>query len=177
MTECTTDQTPWDHFEVAFLDAMDGCIDEGEFTEYSGCRQTGETRVAGCSRVYEGEKLDRVMVTRYTLKRDHRGLVIFGYPRVEYDIPSFLMHLGGTPPERTLAILDLAPASEATNMAPFGELSDAHRAALDLSDSPVEWLRPVTSPHLLHCAFQPLSPERLLVTVKETVMGSPGFAS
>jgi hypothetical protein len=154
---------------LAFLDGMDGCIDQGDFTEYSGCRQTADARISGRSRVFEGEKLDRVMVTRYTLKREHRGLVIFGYPRVEYDIPSFLLHVGGSPPERTLAILDLAPVSETTNMAPFHELSDAHRTALDLPDSTVEWLRPVTSPHLLHCAFKPLDPERFLATMKETV--------
>jgi len=168
VTKSTTERI-WDRFEEAFLVEMQGCIGQSDFTEYGGCRQTGETRVACRSRVYEGEKLDRVTVTRYTLKRDHRGLLIFGYPRVEYDIPSFLLHLGGSPPERMLAILDLAPASEATNMAPFGELSDTQRAALNLPDSIVEWLRPVTSPHLLHCAFKPLDPERFLATVKATV--------
>jgi hypothetical protein len=161
--------TIWDRYEEAFLDGIGSCVERSSYAEYSGCRQTGETRISGRSRIYEGEKLDRVIVNRYTVKGDRCGLVIFGYPRVEYDIPSFLLHMGGMPPTKTLAIMDLAPASASTNMAPFREVASAHRAALDLPDTRVEWLRSVTSPHLLHCAFKPLDVERFLGTLEATV--------
>jgi hypothetical protein len=166
-TEATS--AGWDSYEEVFLDALQDCVDRSDFTEYSGCRQTGEARISGRSRVYGGDKLDRVMINQYSLKRDRRGVVIFAYPKVEYDIPCFLLHMGGMPPNKTLAIMDLAPNSDNTDMTPFRRLSDKHRTALDLPDTRVEWLRSVTSPHLLHCAFKPLDPDRFLETMKETL--------
>jgi len=170
----TADSTPgahsiWDRYEEVFLGRLQGCLDRNEFTEYSARRQTGEGRILGRSRVYQGEKLDRVMVNQYTLKRGRGGLVIFGYPRVQYAIPSFLLHIGGMPPQKTLAIMDLVPSSPGMDMGPFGAVALAHRSALGLPDTQVEWLRSVTSPHLLHCAFKPLDPERFLSTFDETL--------
>ncbi len=171
----TEDSTPkaypqiWDRYEELFLDRMQGCLERGDFTEYSGRRQTGESRIAARSRVYQGEKLDRVMVNQYTLKRGRGGLVIFGYPRAEYQIPSFLLHIGGLPPDRMLAIMDLSPCSASLDMTAFGQVSERHRTALGLPDTRLEWLRSVTSPYLLHCAFKPLDPERFLVAFDDTI--------
>jgi hypothetical protein len=162
------DRTPdaeaslWDRFEALFLDRLQGCLERHDFTEYSSHRQAAETRILARSRIYQGEKLDRAMIHQYTLKPGRGGLVIFAYPRLEYAIPSFLLHIGGMPPARTLLILDLAPCAASLDMAPFGAVARAQRAALELPDAEVEWLRPVTSPHLLYCPLKPLEPERFL---------------
>lgn len=170
----TADSTPgtqsiWNRYEEVFLGRLDGCLDPDDFTEYSARRQTGTAQILGRSRIYQGEKLDRVMINQYTLKRGRGGLVIFGYPRVQYAIPSFLLHIGGIPPLKTLAIMDLVPSSPGMDMGPFGEVSLAHRTSLGLPDTQIEWLRAVTSPHLLHCAFKPLEPERFLRAFDDTV--------
>jgi hypothetical protein len=171
----TEDSTPgveaslWDRCEALFLDCLHDCIDRADFTEYSSHRQATGTRILARSRVYQGEKLDRVMIHQYTLKQGRGGLVIFGYPRLEYAIPSFLLHIGGMPPARTLLILDLAPCSAALDMAPFQAVAATHRAALELADTQVEWLRSVTSPHLLYCALKPLDPERFLPVFAATI--------
>lgn len=161
--------TIWDRYEALFLDRLRGCLDPDDYTEYRSVRHAAGTYVEARSRVYQGAKLDRVMVNQYALKRGRGGLVIFGYPRVDYAIPAFLLHIGGMPPERTLAIMDLSPSSPTLDMGPFAAVSAAHRAALDLPATGVEWLRSVTSPHLLHCAFKPLDPERFLATFDATV--------
>ncbi|AGA91151.1 Proto-chlorophyllide reductase 57 kD subunit [Thioflavicoccus mobilis 8321] len=159
----------WDRYEEVFLNRMQGCLDRDDYTEYCSFRHAAGTHVEARSRVYQGSKLDRVMINQYALKRGRGGLVIFGFPCVEYAIPSFLLHIGGMPPERTLAIMDLSPSSPTLDMGPFAAVSAAHRAALDLPATGVEWLRSVTSPHLLHCAFKPLDPERFLATFDATV--------
>ncbi len=163
------DASLWDRFEALFLERLRGCLERDDFTEYSSQRQGAETRILARSRIYRGEKLDRVMIHQYTLKPGRGGLVIFGYPRVEYAIPSFLLHIGGMPPARTLLILDLAPSSAALDMAPFRAVAETQRAALELPDTQVEWLRSVTSPHLLYCALKPLDPERVLPAFAATV--------
>lgn len=161
--------TFWDRHEALFLDRLADCLDRDEVTDYLAQRQAPGTRVFSRSRVYRGEKLDRVMVNQYSLKPGRGGLVIFGYPRVEYAIPSFLLHIGGMPPERTLLILDLAPSSPQLDMAPFGAVAAEQRAALGLPTGGLDWLRAVTSPHLLHCAFRPLTPEAFLDTLGATL--------
>ena len=171
----TEDRTPgaeaslWDRCETLFLDHLQGCLDRDDFTEYSSQRHAAETRILARSRLYQGEKLDRVMIHQYTLKPGRGGLVIFAYPRAEYAIPSFLLHIGGMPPARTLLILDLAPNSAALDMTPFQAVAATHRAALELPDAQVEWLRAVTSPHLLYCPLKPLEPERFLPAFAATV--------
>lgn len=172
MTEDTTpgaEASLWDRFEALFLDRLHGCLDRDDFTEYSSHRQAAETRILARSRLYQGEKLDRVMIHQYTLKPGRGGLVIFAYPRVEYPIPSFLLHIGGMPPARTLLILDLASNSATLDMAPFQRVAETHRAVLELPDTQVEWLRSVTSPHLLYCPLKPLEPERFLSAFEATV--------
>jgi len=164
-----TATTLWDRHEALFLDRMADCLDRHDVTEYAGHRQAAGTRVFSRSRVYRGEKLDRVMVNQYSLKPGRGGLVIFGYPRVEYPIPSFLLHIGGMPPDRTLLILDLAPSLPDMEMTPFGRVAESQRTALGLPDGGVDWLRAVTSPHLLYCALQPLDPERFLDTLAATL--------
>ena len=153
--------------EALFLDALEGCLNPDDFTEYSAQRCRGGTCVAGRSRVYAGEKLDRVVITRYLLRGGQRGVVIFGYPRVEYEIPSFIFYVGGKPPTKTLAILDLVPPSSRTDMAVFRRFSERTRAALGLSAGGVDFLRAVSSPHLLHCAFKPLDTPDLLAMMQE----------
>lgn len=172
MTEDTAPSgalTIWDRYEELFLDRLQGCLDRSDYTEYCARRCSTERHVEARSRVYAGEKLDRVMVNQYALKRGRGGLVIFGYPRVEYAIPSFLLHIGGLPPTKTLVTLDLTPSSPGLDMTAFARVSAAHRAALDLPETSVEWLRSVTSPHLLHCTFKPLDLERFLATFEATI--------
>ncbi|MEY6431847.1 protochlorophyllide oxidoreductase [Thioalkalicoccus limnaeus] len=168
-TRSGVDSGIWDRYEESFFGRMRGNLDRDDFTEYRGRRRTADNEIVGCSRVFRGPKLDRVMVNRYSLKPGRGGLVIFAYPRVEYAIPSFLLHIGGLPPERTLAIMDLAPCSPTLDMGPFARVAETHRADLNLPDTRLDWLRQVTSPHLLHCAFQPLDPERFLATFTETI--------
>jgi hypothetical protein len=153
--------------EDAFLDALAGCLNRDDFTEYSARRLKDGNAVAGRSRVYAGEKLDRVVITRYLLRRGQRGVVIFGYPRVEYEIPSFIFYFGGKPPTKTLAILDLVPPSNRTDLSVFGQFSERTRAALDLPATGLDFLRTISSPGLLHCAFKPLDPEDLLAMMKD----------
>lgn len=161
--------TIWDRYEERFLDGMQGCLSHEDITEYQASRHSTGTHVEACTRVYQGEKLDRVMINQYSLKRGRGGLVIFGYPRIEYAIPSLLLHIGGMPPHKTLATMDLVPCSPGLDMGPFGQISATHRAALGLPDNKVEWLHSVTSPHLINCPFQPLDLERFLATFEATL--------
>ena len=159
----------WDRYESLFLDRLSEGLDRDDFTEYSACRHSHEKFVQSRARVYEAAKLDRVMINRYSLRRGRGGLVIFAFPRAEYAIPAFLLHVGGHPPEKTLLTLDLAPSLASQDMAPFGAVACAQRAALDLPDQPLEWLASVTSPYLLHCAFKPLDPALLYAAFEATV--------
>lgn len=156
-------------YEEAFLGALAGCLNRHDFTEYSAARCRDEGRLSGRSRVYTGEKLDRAVITRYALKRGQHGVVIFGYPKVEYEIPSFVFYFGGQPPAKTLTILDLVPPSRRTDMRAFRALAERTRACTELSATRVDFLRSVSSPYILHCAFKPLDPEDLLRTFTETL--------
>ena len=154
------ESTPWARHEQLFFDRLGERLDRDDFTEYSARRCTNGKQVVSHTRVYQGEKLDRVMVSRYSLRLGRWGLVIFAYPRVDYDLPAFLLHVGGQPPERTLLTLDLAPCSSSLDLEPFARVAHEHRAALELPDERLPLLESVTSPHLLHCTFKPLEPER-----------------
>lgn len=159
----------WDRCEALFLAQLQGCVNGDDFTEYQSLRQGADTRIRARSRLYQGEKLDRVMVHQYSLKPGRGGLVIFGYPRAEYAIPCFLLHIGGMPPARTLLILDLAPIDPALDMTPFQSVATLQRTALALPEAQVEWLQTVTSPHLLYCPLKPLEPEQFFATFAATV--------
>ncbi|EXJ15286.1 protochlorophyllide oxidoreductase [Imhoffiella purpurea] len=163
------DVTTWNRHEALFLDRLKTSLDLEDFTEYAACREGREKRIWSRARIYQGEKLDRVMVSQYSLRRGRVGLVIFAYPRVEYDIPVFLLHVGGMPPERTLLTLDLAPSSPGMDLSPFCAVAETHRPALDLPDTPLEWLSAVTSPHILHCAFKPLDPDGFFAAFEAVV--------
>ncbi|MBK1640788.1 protochlorophyllide oxidoreductase [Chromatium okenii] len=154
----------WDRLEAIFFAHLPECLERDEFTEYYSQQHNAHHCVRARSRIYHGEKLDRVMVHQYTLKAGRGGLVIFGYPRLEYAIPAFLLHIGGMPPSRTLLILDLAPISPELEMTPFQNTADQQRAALSLPATTVEWLSAVTSPHLLYCPLQPLVLEHFLLS-------------
>lgn|GEM_PF-4430846 len=156
--------TDWDRLEAIFFTQLQERLRHDECTEYYSQHQSAQQCVRARSRIYQGEKLDRVMVHQYTLKPGRGGLVIFGYPRLEYAIPAFLLHIGGMPPNRTLLILDLAPVSPELNMTPFQTTADQQRAALSLPATTVDWLSTVTSPHLLYCPLQPLVLEHFLLS-------------
>jgi hypothetical protein len=159
----------WDRLEAIFLAQLQGCLDCAEVTEYHSQRQGAHHYVRARSRIYQGEKLDRVMLHQYTLKPGRGGLVIFAYPRLEYAIPAFLLHIGGMPPARTLLILDLAPISSKLDMTPFQTVAHTQRELLSLPTAQVEWLHTVTSPHLLYCPLQPLALEQFVETFTATV--------
>ncbi|MCK7575274.1 MAG: protochlorophyllide oxidoreductase [Chromatiales bacterium] len=156
------ESTPWETHERLFFDRLGERLGHTDVTEYSARRCTNGKQVFSRTRIYQGEKLDRVMVSRYSLRPGRWGLVIFAYPRVDYDLPAFLLHVGGQPPERTLLTLDLAPCSSSLDLEPFARVAHEHRAALELSGERLPLLESVTSPHLLHCTFKPLDPERFL---------------
>ncbi|BCU08026.1 protochlorophyllide oxidoreductase [Allochromatium tepidum] len=160
--ESASETTPWKPHERLFFDRLGERLDRDDFTEYSARRVNNGKQVFSHTRVYQGEKLDRVMVSRYSLRLGRWGLVIFAYPRLDYDLPAFLLHVGGQPPERTLLTLDLAPCSSSLDLEPFAQVAREHRAALELPDERLPLLESVTSPHLLHCTFKPLDPERFL---------------
>lgn len=159
----------WDRLEAIFFERLQGCLEFDDVTAYHSQRQDAKQFVQARSQIFQGEKLDRVMVHQYTLKPGRGGLVIFGYPRIEYAIPTFLLHIGGMPPARTLLILDLAPSSPELNMTPFQIVAQAERTALSLPTAQVEWLRTVTSPHMLYCPLQPLALEKFVTTFTATV--------
>ncbi|MBV5307970.1 protochlorophyllide oxidoreductase [Chromatium okenii] len=161
--------TLWNRCEAWFLEHLQDCMNGDDFTEYQSFRHNADTHIRARSRLYQGEKLDRVMVHQYSLKAGRSGLVIFGYPRVEYAIPCFLLHIGGMPPARTLLILDLAPIDPALDMTPFQTVAAQQRAVLGLPETQVEWLQPVTSPHLLYCPLKPLEPEQFFATFTATI--------
>lgn len=151
---------PWLSHEQRFFERLGERLDQDAVTEYSACHQANGKQVFSHSRLYQGEKLDRVMINRYSLRAGRWGLVIFAYPRLAYDIPALLLHVGGQPPERTLLTLDLAPCSNTLDLAPFAEIARAQRTALQLPDESLPLLESVTSPYLLHCSFKPLTPEQ-----------------
>lgn len=161
--------TTWNRHEALFLERLQACLDRDDFTEYSAWRHTPDKFVQSRARIYQGEKLDRVMINQYSLRRGRGGLVIFAYPRVQYDIPSFLLHVGGHPPEKTLLTLDLAPCSPVTDLSPFAAVAETHRAAMDLPTNRLEWLESVTSPHLMHCAFKPIDPEQFFTALEAII--------
>lgn len=163
------ESTPWERHERLFFDRLGERLDLTDVTEYSARRCTNGKQVFSHTRVYQGEKLDRVMVSRYSLRPGRWGLVIFAYPRLDYDLPAFLLHVGGQPPERTLLTLDLAPCSSTLDLEPFARVAHAHRAALELPDERLPLLESVTSPHLLHCTFKPLEPERFFTAFDAVV--------
>lgn len=161
--------TPWEAHERLFFDRLGERLDRNDFTEYNARRCSGGKQVFSHTRVYQAEKLDRMMVCRYSLRPGRWGLVIFAYPRVDYDLPAFLLHVGGQPPERTLLTLDLAPCSPTLDLEPFAQVAREQRAALELPDERLPLLESVTSPHLLHCTFRPLDPERFLAAFESVV--------
>jgi hypothetical protein len=163
------ESTPWEPHERLFFDRLGERLDHADVTEYSARRCTNGKQVFSHTRVYQGEKLDRVMVSRYSLRPGRWGLVIFAYPRVDYDLPAFLLHVGGQPPERTLLTLDLAPCSSSLDLESFAQVAREHHAALELPDERLPLLESVTSPHLLHCSFKPLDPERFLAAFESVV--------
>jgi len=163
------DATTWNRHEALFLDRLKTSLDLEDFTEYNARRESPGKRIWSRARVYQGEKLDRVMVSQYSLKPGRVGLVIFAFPRIEFDIPAFLLHVGGMPPERTLLTLDLAPSSSGMDLSPFCSVAETHRSALDLPDTPLEWLSAVSSPYMLHCAFKPLDPEGFFAAYQAVV--------
>ncbi|NEX21904.1 protochlorophyllide oxidoreductase [Thiorhodococcus mannitoliphagus] len=159
----------WEGHEALFLDQLDAFLDRNDFSECGAFRHTPEKFIRSRARIYQGEKLDRVMINRYSLRRGRAGLVIFAYPRVEYDIPAFLLHVGGHPPDKTLLTLDLAPCSPDTDMAPFAAVAQTHRPAMGLPDGRLEWLASVTSPHLMHCAFKAIEPGLFFNALQATI--------
>ena len=163
------ESTPWEPHERLFFDRLGERLGHTDVTEYSARRCTNGKQVCSHTRVYQGEKLDRVMVSRYSLRPGRWGLVIFAYPRLDYDLPAFLLHVGGQPPERALLTLDLAPCSPTLDLEPFAQVACEHRPALGLPDERLPLLESVTSPHLLHCSFKPLDPERFLVAFESVV--------
>ncbi|NEV61917.1 protochlorophyllide oxidoreductase [Thiorhodococcus minor] len=150
----------WERHEKLFLDRLDACLACDDFTECGAFRHTPDKFIRSRARIYQGEKLDRVMINRYSLRRGRAGLVIFAYPRPQYAIPSFLLHVGGHPPDKTLLTLDLAPCSPEMDLSAFASVAQTHRRAMDLPESGLEWLASVTSPYLMHCAFKRIEPER-----------------
>ncbi|MTW19535.1 protochlorophyllide oxidoreductase [Allochromatium palmeri] len=167
--ESALESTPWALHERLFLDRLGARLEREDFSEYSARRCASGKQVFNHTRVYQGEKLDRVMVSRYSLRLGRWGLVIFAYPRLDYDLPAFLLHVGGQPPERTLLTLDLAPCSSTLDLESFARVAREHRAALELPDERLPLLESVTSPHLLHCTFKPLDPERFLAAFDAVV--------
>ncbi|MBK1724404.1 protochlorophyllide oxidoreductase [Thiocystis violacea] len=163
------ESTIWERHETLFLDLLEGFLNRDDFSECGAFRHTPEKFVRSRARIYQGEKLDRVMINRYSLRRGRAGLVIFAYPRVQYDIPALLLHVGGHPPDKTLLTLDLAPCSAGMDMTPFEAVARTHRPLMDLPDTPLEWLAAVTSPHLMHCAFKAIAPERFLGALQATI--------
>lgn len=159
----------WERHEKLFLDRLAPFLDCEDFTECGAFRHTPDKFIRSRARIYQGEKLDRVMINRYSLRRGRAGLVIFAYPRPQYAIPSFLLHVGGHPPDKTLLTLDLAPCSPDMDLSAFGSVARTQGRVMGLPEGGLEWLASVTSPHLMHCAFKRIEHEHFYTALEAVI--------
>jgi hypothetical protein len=145
-------------------------VDLDKSSELSAARTEGGAETRTDFRLYEAEKLSRMVVERYSI-RALRGLVVNLYPKPEYPVPLLTFQLGGNPPAKTLCVLDLVPFVPARQ--PSSSLRSAWEKGWDAGFATIEgappWLKEIASPHALVCQYKPLDPDVLLTAVRDYV--------
>jgi hypothetical protein len=137
-------------------------------TEYSASRCDGKSTTQTRFRLFEAEKLARMVVERYTIRTRMQGLVLNLYPKASFDVPLLTFQLGGQPPDKVLFVLDLIPLGRATASPRLASLCAQHRAAgLDGLEKAPPWLKEIASQNVLLCQYHPLEPARALSALRD----------
>ncbi len=141
--------------ELVFEVLGDCVISTKSYTKYSGENRNGESLVKTSYRKFEAEKLDRLVMEKYEI-RGHGGLVVNAYTKPEFGIPILTLQLGGSGPDRTLAIIDIIGTGPETDLAPIQSLYGKFEGRYSGTD--LEWVEKITSDYPLVNQYEPIDP-------------------
>jgi len=139
--------------EIIFKE-LNGIISENDFTEYIAKRNINDKLTQTDFKIFNADKLSRVVLEQYTINSKAYGVVLNIYPKPEYGIPIFSFQLGGQIPDRVIFVLDIIPVVKTENMSKINDLYNKYVSIIKTLGTSQEWMKEISSPNSLVCQYQ-----------------------
>ncbi len=149
-------------WELIFQE-LAGIIPQHEFVEYSAHKTQGDQVTETIFRLFEAEKLSRIVLEQYTIRSKMYGIVLNIYSKPGYGIPILTFQLGGQIPDKTIFVLDIIPIcnKEKVNQLVSG-LYQQESLKFENLGSGQKWLHEITSPNLIVCQYKACDPQKII---------------
>lgn len=150
--------------EIIFRE-LKGIISEQDFTEYSASKSENEKVTQTIFRIFNGEKLSRLVLEQYTINSKAYGVVLNIYPKPESGIPIFTFQLGGQIPEKVIFALDIIPVFRNEAISEINNLYRKYASEMQNLGTSQEWMKQIASENMIVCQYKPLDPERIILAL------------
>ena len=147
--------------EIIYRELKD-IILENNYTEYSAKKNEAEKYTQTTFKIYNGEKISRLVLEQYTVNSKAYGIVLNIYPKPEYGIPLFTFQLGGQIPDKVIFVIDIVPIIKSPLDNGISDIYKKHSSSMNDLGSTQEWINLICTRNAIICQYKPLEPEKIL---------------
>ena len=134
---------------------LDGVIPFDNYSEFAARRFEKSTGTQTVYRIFDTEKLSKMIVEHYAIQDKMRRLVLNIFPQTGYDIPIFTFQIGGQPPEKTLFLLDIIPVGVEKEHKQLQNICNQYLSSgINSTQKASGWVKDISSPFGLVCQYK-----------------------
>ncbi len=152
--------------EVIFRE-LKGIIAGNDYSEYSAKRNEIDKVTQTTFRIFNGEKLSRLVLEQYTINSKAYGVVLTIYPMPEFGIPVFIFQLGGQIPDRVIFVLDIMPVINSEAISAVSVIYNKYASEMKNLGTTQDWMNQVASKNALVCQYKPIDPEDIIESLTD----------